>query len=357
MITISLCMIVKNEEDVLARCLSSVKDAVDEIIIVDTGSTDRTKEIASVYTDKVYDFAWIDDFSAARNYAFSFATMQYCMWLDADDILKEDDLKKLIQLKHSTTLDTDFIFCKYDVAFDVNGNPTFSYFRERIIKRGIGAVWVEPVHECISAFGKIVYSEVAVTHNKIKSNPKGRNLKIFEKQLKANKELSPRLQYYYARELMYNNQLKKSARIFEKFLKDDKGWIENKIGACKDLANCYKKLGESEKSLNSLLRSLYYDVPRADISCLIGRHFFDKSQYELAKFWYETAANCKQEKTYLGFCEADNYNFTPYIQLCVIHDRLKNYSKAKEYNDKAGEFKPYHPSYLSNKKYFDSIIK
>ena len=56
MVTISLCMIVKNEEAVLARCLDSIADLVDEIIIVDTGSTDRTKEIASYYTDKIYDF-------------------------------------------------------------------------------------------------------------------------------------------------------------------------------------------------------------------------------------------------------------------------------------------------------------
>ena len=65
MISISLCMIVKNEERVLERCLQSLQGLMDEIIIVDTGSTDRTKEIAKKYTDKIYDFTWIDDFSAA----------------------------------------------------------------------------------------------------------------------------------------------------------------------------------------------------------------------------------------------------------------------------------------------------
>ena len=74
MITISLCMIVKNEEKVLARCLDSLEGLMDEIIIVDTGSTDRTKEIAAGYTDKIYDFEWVDDFSAARNFSFSKAT-------------------------------------------------------------------------------------------------------------------------------------------------------------------------------------------------------------------------------------------------------------------------------------------
>lgn len=65
MATFSLCMIVKNEQNVLARCLDSMADLMDEIIIVDTGSQDTTKEIAAKYTDKIYDFAWIDDFAAA----------------------------------------------------------------------------------------------------------------------------------------------------------------------------------------------------------------------------------------------------------------------------------------------------
>ena len=74
MITISLCMIVKNEEAVLSRCLDSIADLMDEIIIVDTGSEDRTKEIARRYTDRVYDFAWTGSFADARNYSFSKAS-------------------------------------------------------------------------------------------------------------------------------------------------------------------------------------------------------------------------------------------------------------------------------------------
>ena len=62
MATVSLCMIIKDEEAVLARCLESVRDCVDEIIIVDTGSSDESKKIAAGFTDKIYDFKWIDDF-------------------------------------------------------------------------------------------------------------------------------------------------------------------------------------------------------------------------------------------------------------------------------------------------------
>ena len=77
MISISMCMIVKNEQDILARCLDSYAGTYDELIIVDTGSTDNTKEIAAHYTDKIYDFEWINDFSAARNFAFSKAGCDY----------------------------------------------------------------------------------------------------------------------------------------------------------------------------------------------------------------------------------------------------------------------------------------
>ena len=91
MATISLCMIVKNEERVLERCLECLKDIVDEMIIVDTGSTDSTKEIAKKYTDKIYDFEWIKDFSAARNYSLSFATKDYIYCADADEVIEPED--------------------------------------------------------------------------------------------------------------------------------------------------------------------------------------------------------------------------------------------------------------------------
>ena len=99
--TISLCMIVKNEEMNIARCLDSMAGLVEEIIVVDTGSADRTVEIVSNYTSKVYSYPWNDDFSDARNYSLSKASMDYCMWMDADDILKEDQKDKFLELKES----------------------------------------------------------------------------------------------------------------------------------------------------------------------------------------------------------------------------------------------------------------
>jgi glycosyltransferase involved in cell wall biosynthesis/predicted Zn-dependent protease len=95
---VSLCMIVKNEEDNLRPCLQSVADLVDEMIVVDTGSTDGTKEIAADLGARVFDFPWQDSFSAARNESLRHATGDWIFWLDADDRVDEENRGKLKQL-------------------------------------------------------------------------------------------------------------------------------------------------------------------------------------------------------------------------------------------------------------------
>ena len=99
MISLSLCMIVKNEEKVLPRILKPMKEIVDKILICDTGSTDRTKEIIREFTAEVYDFPWKNDFSAARNFISEKVSTDYWMWLDADDIVSEPEQKKIQRLK------------------------------------------------------------------------------------------------------------------------------------------------------------------------------------------------------------------------------------------------------------------
>ena len=179
--TISLCMIVRNEENVLARCLESVKDVVDEIIIVDTGSADRTKEIAAFYTDKIFDFIWIDHFSAARNYSFSKATKEYYMWMDADDVLPENEKQKLLQWKRNSISKEqlpDVIMMKYVTAFDEFGKGIFSFYRERILRRDIRCFWKGRVHEAIVPFGKVEYLDISIEHRSEKETYSDRNLKM-----------------------------------------------------------------------------------------------------------------------------------------------------------------------------------
>lgn len=243
MITISLCMIVKDEEEVLERCLQSAKDIVDEIIIVDTGSTDQTKEIAAKFTSQIYDFPWIDDFAAARNEAFSKATMQYCMWLDADDVILPEEKKKILQLKETLSPDTDMVMMKYHTGFDEQGKPTFSYYRERMIRKGAGFSWEGAVHEVISPSGNIHYSDAAITHKKEKTGDPDRNLRIFEKMQSEGRVLDARQQFYYARELYYHQKYQNAIEALEEYLSKEAGWLENQIDACRILSSCYARIG------------------------------------------------------------------------------------------------------------------
>jgi glycosyltransferase involved in cell wall biosynthesis len=96
--TLSVCMVVKNEQVTLGPCLNAVKSIADEIIVVDTGSTDRTPDIAGIFGARVFSFDWKDDFSAARNYSLEKATGDWILILDADEIIAREDL---IHAKHA----------------------------------------------------------------------------------------------------------------------------------------------------------------------------------------------------------------------------------------------------------------
>lgn len=352
--TLSVCMIVKNERDVIGRCLECVKAFADEIIIVDTGSEDNTKELAAQFTNLIYDFQWIDDFAAARNYSFSKATMDYIMWLDADDIIDETNQNEIKNLMATLDPAVDMVMMKYNIAFDKNDKPTFSYFRERIMKRNKKYHWLGEIHEVIVPSGNLIYSDLAINHKKMHANEPQRNLRIFQKILALGKQLEPRQTYYYARELFYNDQIPAAIQQFETFLHEGKGWIENNISACKDLASCYTSTHEHNKALHTLFRSFEYDSPRAEVCCEIGKIMLDRQLYPVAIFWYELAASRTIDSQSGAFNLIDCYGYIPYIQLCLCYDKLGNREKAIEYNEKAGKIKPEDQSYLYNRNYFSS---
>lgn len=95
MSAISLCMIVRNEELNIRRCLDSVKNYVDEMVIVDTGSADRTKAVCSEYGARIFDFEWKNDFAAARNFSLEKARGDWILWLDADEVADMADFSSL----------------------------------------------------------------------------------------------------------------------------------------------------------------------------------------------------------------------------------------------------------------------
>ncbi len=353
MVTISLCMIVRNEEQVLSRCLDSIKSIVDEIIIIDTGSEDNTKDIAMQYTPNVYDFQWIDDFAAARNISFEKATMNYCMWMDADDILPETEQQKLVEWKTNTNLSTapDVVMLKYVTAFDKDEQPSFFYYRERLLRNG-KFVWKGRVHEAIIPSGKIEYLNIYFEHRSIKTHYSKRNLKIYETMKLSGDELSPRDLFYYARELYYHNYHETALYYFEKFLKCPNAFIENQVEACRIASYCCYALHDSAKALYYLFHALTYRIPSGELCCDIGKHYLDREDYEQAIFWYQAAMNAPMKTENGGFVMEECYNYLPCIQLSVCYDRLQQPLDAIYYHRLAGAYQPTGELYLKNQPYF-----
>jgi tetratricopeptide (TPR) repeat protein len=110
--SISLCIITKNEEANLKNCLNSAYNIVDEIIIVDTGSADKTKEIAKEFNAKIFDFTWAEDFSAARNESLKHATKDWILVLDADEIIDGRNAKNILETINDAKNDAYFILQK-----------------------------------------------------------------------------------------------------------------------------------------------------------------------------------------------------------------------------------------------------
>lgn len=355
--TISLCMIVKNEDEVLARCLESARETVDEIVLVDTGSTDQTLEIAKRYTDKVYTFPWCDDFAAARNFAFSKGTMDYLMWLDADDVLPPESAAALLRLKETLSEETDIVLMPYLVAFDAQGKPTLSYYRERLLRRLAGFQWTGPVHEVIPLAGRLRYEPIPVLHQKLKPGEPGRNLRIFEKMRAAGTMLEPRQQFYYARELADNGRDEEAAAELRRFLADEQGWVENRIEACRVLAGCLTRLGKEDEGLEALLDSFHFDAPRAEICCDLGALYMGRGEYAQAAGWYRIARGLTPRPEGGGFCHLDCYGYLPCIQLCVCLDRLGQTDEAEAMNEEAARYKPEDACVLYNRRYFSEKKK
>ncbi len=354
-VTVSLCMIVKDEENVLARCLDSVQDLVDEIVIVDTGSTDRTKEIAARYTGRLYDFLWVDDFAAARNFAFSLATMEYTLWLDADDVVLAEDRAKLRELKKNPDRSVDAFNMHYVLAYNQYGSATFSLRRNRLVKTGRHFSWVGAVHEYLDVSGIVLNTDVVITHRG-EHKDTDRNLRIYENRLAKGEEFSPRDLFYYANELREHQQYRKAVEYYEKFLSGEGGWIEDKISACGKLADCFHLQGNIQAERMAVWQSFSYDSPRAEFCCRLGYQELQAGKFKQAVFWYKLATELENPIEGWGPINHAFWTWLPHLQLCVCYDHLGQYELAYQHNEIARTYVPDDPRVLHNKKYLEERL-
>ncbi|MFB9827688.1 glycosyltransferase [Lederbergia wuyishanensis] len=342
-------MIVKDEEQTLGRCLESVKNLVDEIIIVDTGSNDKTKETASQYTDKIHDFVWRDDFAAARNFSFQFASKEYSMWLDADDILLEQDQVLLKDLKENLNPSYNTVTMDYIVSLGANGEPYQKVRRNRMVKTSKTYRWKSPVHEYLEVSGPVYHSDINITHLG-KPGRENRNLRIYEKRLNEGKVFSERDLLYYANELRCHKKYEKAIEIYEKFLDNPNGAKEDKITACGRLADCYYRREEYDKESEAAFRSFIYAKPRADFCCRIGFKFLREDKIPEAIFWYKLATELEWEKDCLGTYNVACWTWLPHLQLCSCYYKAGDYRKSYEHNEIALSHRPNDERMISNKK-------
>lgn len=354
---LSLCMIVRNEEQHLAQCLSSVKDAVDEIVILDTGSTDNTREIAARYTPHVHDYVWQDDFAAARNSSFALATKPFILWLDADDVIDAPQLEKLKALKQELSEGVDAVMMPYHYAFSPGGTPSIVFERERIVRRAAGFSFSGVVHEAMLVSGNILHTDIAVRHTgEHGAQSSRRNLAIYETWLARGAAFSPRDQYYYARELKNADEYERALQAYDRFLAMD-GWWINRQDARMEKGECLAALCRFKEARRSYFAALEEGEPRAEMLCALGESFLREGQLRAAAAWYRAALLCRMPEDRRSFVYPDAYGYVPLMQLCLILSRLGDEEEACRMNEQALLLRPGDPAALYNRAYFAQRLR
>lgn len=347
--TLSLCCIMKNEAHNLGPLLSSVKGCFDEIILVDTGSTDNTEgfieqinkqiENGSSVWDlpqiKVYHFDWINDFAKAREFSFSKATMDYVMWLDLDDSLS--DAKAFIKWRDNVMHSAHFWVALYNYAFDASGKVTCQFIRERVIKRNHGFHWEYPVHEgMLQTEGKKYWGQRAntwhVNHRRTEEDRKSdhmRNVKIIEGlDLET---MHPRMKFYYGKELFENGFPEKAGKPLLEAVKSDKLDIHDRILTIQYAAQSAFHCKAYPQAMDLLYTGIKLMPSRAEYWCLLGDLYATLNKISEAFHAYKTATHCEpNDINGTVVLHHDAYFEYPHRRIAEISIQMGLWARAEE---------------------------
>jgi glycosyltransferase involved in cell wall biosynthesis/Tfp pilus assembly protein PilF len=304
--TLSVCMIVKDEEKNLPRALSSIKGLADEIIVVDTGSKDKTVDIAKSFGAKVYYFDWCDDFSAARNESLRHATKDYILWLDADD---EFETEKRKDLKLALSRHRGCAFCL--VVRLLTGVSVEEFLQPRVFPNFRGIRFEGRIHEQIAPSLlrlKIPMKslEISITHHGYKEHESvkfklERNKTLLEAELRRDpKDLTTKT--FYARTLLGLRDVDGTERVLKEIVHEmdkDKSFCKTNFAPLVyfDLLNIEassKKIDEMQSYLIQYIEKFGNDFIS---EFAFGTIYLFKEDYEKAEEYLSRA-----EKRGFGLC-------------------------------------------------------
>lgn len=325
-------MIVKNEEEILARCLEPLLKIADEIIIVDTGSSDKTKEVAQKYTDKIYDFDWIGDFAAARNYSLSKASCDYIYTADADEVLDEKNTELFLQLKNALMPEIEIVEMAYANHTEFNTTANFEIeYRPKLFRRLRRFEFADPIHETLRTDPIVYRSNIVIRHCPT-SDHSGRDLAVFASMVEGEQHFSSRLEMMYARELMLagtEQDFNNARPYFEKVMQGEAGAEQSQRRAACVLA----KLASLEQNAEALLNYAAPELighPPAEICCALGDYFFGKGSIRRAADWYMAALSGAEPEII-----ASSVGSEPMLGLAECYEAAGDKEKAEQYRIEA----------------------
>jgi glycosyltransferase involved in cell wall biosynthesis len=292
---ISVSIIVKNEEKIIQRCLDSASLFADEIVIVDTGSTDKTKEIAQKHPKvKLFDSdhfgSWTHysefSFSIAKNEAIKKCSGKWIFWMDADDVVDEENAKKIKDLVKDRNEVCLFTFSiKY-------GPLVFEHCRMFRNNNGILFDKDHSVHEFLLTNGYHNYSqrEIEIVHLPGKKEvPSGtRNIAIMENDYFKRGMDDQRTLFYLANGYREAQRFEEAIEFYKKYLKKSE-WLEERFFARYFMAQAYVKLEEYGKARQEALRACAEDFRFAEAYCLLGDLAFKEGDPKRAQSWFQMA--------------------------------------------------------------------
>lgn len=289
--TISVVMIVKNEERCLEGCLDSLRGIADEMIVVDTGSTDATKAIAAKFADKIYDFTWTGRFCDARNFAFSKANCDYIYSADADELLDAENQEKFRVLKEALLPEIEIVQMYYTNQLE---NGTVYNFdkelRPKLFKRLREFVWIEPIHETVRLEPVVFDSDIEIIHRPENSHA-SRDLEYFERILSNGEPLSVRLHSFYARELFVSGtteNFSKAIPYFETYCMEEHTEDDLKEAFCV-LAKAGFDTGNTDLFYKYAMKVVTLGGC-AEICTLLGEYYYEKRDFTESSLWFYNGA-------------------------------------------------------------------